>query len=225
MKSIVWLPCIAFILAGASDNAAICTNGTGDRDGLFYSTWHDSGQGCLTLTHDGGYQVRWTLDRQGNFVAGRGWRRGAFDRIVGYRVRHFDPGSNGYLTLYGWSKNPLVEYYIVDGWGDFTPPGPSAVPLGTVRSDGGTYRIYHTRRIEQPSINGTATFDQYWSVRTERRPIGRNSTITTSKHFAAWRRVGLVLGSLDYQIMATEGFGSKGRSEITLWDARVRQRR
>lgn len=224
LKPLTWLPFVALLLAATGDDAAICRNTTGDRGGLFHTFWHDSGEGCLTLADDGGYKVQWTLGRQGNLVAGRGWRRGSADRIVGYRARHFDPGANGYLALYGWSKDPLVEYYVVDSWGRFTPPGPGAVALGTVQSDGGTYRLYRTRRIDQPSIAGTATFDQYWSVRTERRLLGRNSTITLANHVAAWRRVGLTLGVLDYQVLATEGFGSAGASAISLWDARTRKR-
>lgn len=224
MRPNTLLPCMALILTAAGDDATMCRNATGDRNGMFYTFWRDGGAGCLTLTSGGGYEVRWTLGPQSNLVAGRGWRRGSADRIVGYRVRRFDPGSNGYLALYGWSKDPLVEYYVVDGWGEFTPPGPGAVPLGTVRSDGGTYRIYRTRRINQPSIAGTATFDQYWSVRTKRRPAGRDDAITFANHVAAWRRAGLRLGSLDYQVLATEGFGSTGAASIGLWDARARRR-
>ncbi len=225
MKLIMWLPCMALLLTAAVGDEAICRNVTGERDGLFHTFWHDSGEGCLMLARNGGYRVRWTLGAQGNLVAGRGWRRGAADRVVGYRAMQFDPGANGYLTLYGWSKNPLVEYYIVDSWGEFTPPGPSAVPLGTVHSDGGTYRVYRMRRIEQPSIAGTASFDQYWSVRTERRPLGHDSIITLANHLAAWRRAGMRLGTLDYQVLATEGFGSTGASAVSLWDARSQRRR
>ena len=224
MKPITWLPCIALLLTAAGDDRAICRNATGERYGLFHTFWHDSGEGCLTLARNGGYHVRWTLGPQGNLVAGRGWRRGAADRIVGYRAKRFDPGVNGYLTLYGWSKDPLVEYYVVDNWGGFTPPGPGAVPLGTVHSDGGTYRVYRMRRIEQPSIAGTASFDQYWSVRTARRPLGRDSLITFANHVAAWRRAGMKLGSLDYQVFATEGFGSTGASTVVVWNARSHQR-
>jgi endo-1,4-beta-xylanase len=62
---------------------------------------------------------------------------------------------------------------VVDGWGtEFTPPGEDAAVLGTVDSDGGSYRLYRTQRVEKPSIRGTQTFYQYWSVRTERRPQG-----------------------------------------------------
>lgn len=226
MRLITWLPCIMLLLSAASDDGrTICCNATDERDGLFHTFWHDSGEGCLTLARNGGYQVRWTLGPQGNLVAGRGWRRGAADRVVGYRAKRFDPGANGYLTLYGWSKNPLVGYYVVDSWGSFTPPGPTAVPLGTVDSDGGTYRIYRMRRIEQLSIAGIASFDQYWSVRTERRPLRRNSIITLANHVAAWRRAGMELGSLDYQVLATEGFGSTGASMVSLWDAGSRQQR
>jgi endo-1,4-beta-xylanase len=94
------------------------------------------------------------------------------------------------------------------------PPGANATLLGTVISDGGTYRVYRTRRIEQPSIEGTATFHQYWSVRTSKRVIGTGNAITFRNHVAGWRRLGLHLGTLDYQVLATEGFGSKGRSDI-----------
>lgn len=151
---------------------------------------------------------------RGNLVAGEGWAKGSPDRVVRYTARVFEPGANGYLTLYGWSRNPLVEYYVVENWGAFLPPGANATLLGTVASDGGTYRVYRTRRIDQPSIDGTATFYQYWSVRTSRRVIGAGNAITFRNHVARWRRLGLHLGTLDYQVLATEGFGSKGRSDI-----------
>lgn len=217
MKPTTWLPCVALLLTAASNREAICSNVTGVQNGLFHTFWHDSGEGCMTLADNGSYQVRWTLGSQGNLVAGRGWRRGSTDRIVGYHADRFDPGSNGYLALYGWSRSPLVEYYIVDSWGGFTPPGPNAEPLGTVQSDGGTYRLYRSRRIDQPSIAGVATFYQYWSVRTERRPLGGNNIITIANHVAAWRRAGMTLGQLDYQVLATEGFGSSGVSSVKLW--------
>lgn len=225
MGRIAWLPCMALLLIAAGDDDSICRNTTGDRDGLFHTFWHDGGNGCLKLVGDGGYQVRWTLGPGENLVAGRGWRRGSTDRVVGYRARRFDPGSNGYLALYGWSVDPLVEYYVVDDWGGFTPPGPRAVPLGIVRSDGGTYRIYRTRRVAQPSIAGVATFDQYWSVRIGRRPSGRDGNITFANHVAAWRSSGMTLGQLDYQVLATEGFGSTGASTIDLWEKRTDRRR
>ena len=107
---------------------------------------------------------------------------------------------------------------MVERWGDFTPPGGDAAVLGTVESDGGTYRLYRTRRISQPSIEGTATFDQYWSVRTSMRPLGEEAVITFRNHVDAWRQVGLELGAMDYQVMATEGFGSEGRSAVIVWE-------
>jgi endo-1,4-beta-xylanase len=107
---------------------------------------------------------------------------------------------------------------VVDNWGSgFTPPGPEARPLGTVTSDGGTYTIYRTLRVRQPSIRGTRTFSQYWSVRTARRPIGGPATITFRNHVEAWRRLGMRLGRMNYQVLATEGFGSSGRSDVTVW--------
>lgn len=197
----------------------VCANRTGVHNGFFYTFWKDGGDACMTLGERGRYGIRYDLSGRRNLVVGKGWKPGSANRTVMYRADRFDAGSNSYLTLYGWSVDPLIEYYVVDGWGTaFKPPGHNSPVLGTVVSDGGTYEIYRTTRVQQPSIRGRQTFDQYWSVRTERRPLGQDATITFANHVAAWEKLGMKLGTMDYQVMATEGFGSTGGSEVLVWE-------
>jgi oligosaccharide reducing-end xylanase len=203
---------IAFLLCIKEINAQTKTkNETGIHDGFYYSFWNDNTNGfaSITLKRNGHYKTKWT--NVGNFTAGKGWATGKEDRVVCFSGK-FNGGNNGFLALYGWTKDSLIEYYVVENYGNWIPPG--AVSLGTFASDSGTYNIYKTARVKQPSIVGTATFNQYWSVRTTKRT---NGIITFANHVTAWKSKGMHLGKTwDYQIMETEGYKSTGYSDITV---------
>ena len=74
--------------------------------------------------------------------------------------------------------------------------------------------LQQPQRVGRPSIQGPATFEQYLAIRTSPTSSG---TITTQNFFNAWAGHGMNLGTLNYQILATESFGGgSGSSSVTV---------
>ena len=153
--------------------------------------------------------MRWS-NNKGNFVGGKGWSTGSA-RSISY-TGTYQPNGNSYLAIYGWTRNPLIEYYVVENFGTYNP-STGATKKGTVVSDGDTYDVYTNQRTNAPSIEGTSTFQQFWSVRRTKRSSG---TVTLANHFNAWSGFGMKLGSHDYQIVAVEGYFSAGSADLTV---------
>jgi endo-1,4-beta-xylanase len=197
--------------AHAEADRTLTSSLTGTHNGYYFSFWKDSGNASMTLRENGRYSSSWN-NSTNNWVGGKGWATGS-RRSVSYSGTYNPGNNNTYLALYGWTRGPLIEYYIVENFGSFNPSS-GATRMGTVTSDGGTYDILRSQRVNAPSIDGNQTFYQYWSVRQQKRSSG---TITTANHFDAWARAGLNLGTNhSYQVMATEGYQSQGSSDITV---------
>jgi len=160
----------------------------------------------------GQYSVNWSNPDKGNFVVGKGYMgQGMLFNYSGT----FTTTGNAYLGLYGWTTDPLVEYYVIENFGDKHNPTDNSnhTCYGTFDSDGGTYEVWRKWRINAPSILGTATFPQYWSVRTKRHTGG---TVNTTRHFEKWAKAGLPLGKQrDGMVMGIEGQNGAGAATIT----------
>ena len=193
-------------------HAATCSNQTGTVNGNYYQMWSNGqGSACVTVGSGGNqYSTNWS--GIGDFVARVGWQPGS-NQTVSFSGSMSASGGTALASLYGWSTNPLVEYYVIE---DDQGGSPSLGTFkGTTTSDGGTYNIYEHQQVNQPCITGNScTFEQYLAIRQGNTTSG---TITTQNFFNAWASHGMNLGSLNYQIFATEAWGGgTGSSNFTV---------
>ena len=191
----------------------IYNNDTGNQDGYDWELWKDTGNTSMTLNAGGTFECSWSNINNALFRKGK-----KFDSTKTYKEIgnisfdygcDYNPNGNSYLCVYGWTVDPLVEYYIVDSWGSWRPPG--GTPRGQIQVDGGTYDVYVTTRENAPSIQGDTTFTQYFSVRTTKRTSG---TISVSEHFKAWENMGLPCGKLYEAALNIEGYQSSGYANV-----------
>ncbi|MEC0233019.1 glycoside hydrolase family 11 protein [Paenibacillus kribbensis] len=210
------LICFSLTLPAVTAQAAttITSNQSGTQDGYYYELWKDSGTTSMTLNSGGTFSAQWSNIGNALFRKGKKFNETQTHQQIGnisvnYSA-NYQPNGNSYLCVYGWTVDPLVEYYIVDSWGSWRPPG--ATSKGTITVDGGTYDIYETIRVNQPSIKGNATFKQYWSVRTSKRTSG---TISVSEHFKKWESLGMTMGKMYETSLTVEGYQSSGSATVT----------
>lgn len=180
--------------------------------------WNNGSSDNVNFTNGAGgsFSVTWT---NSSFILGKGWIPGNASRVVNYNAGVFRQTSSSgctFLELYGWTRNSLIEYRVVDSWFYYKPA--EGAKLGVVSSDGGTYDVWKHQQVSQPSISGTQSFWQISSVRQSQRPQSQNNSITFANHVNAWKSFGFNLGNTwDYQILAVEAYKSSGQASVTVW--------
>ncbi len=206
---------VALVVAGCITMVAnaqtVNGNGTGTNNGYFYSLYSSGGSATMTFPagskYPGNYAITWS--NVNDVVGGKGWSTGSA-QTIGYNVGSASGYNN--ISIYGWLTGPLVEYYICE-FGSVQ----SGSYKGSVSSDGHSYSTYEHQQVNQPSIQGTQTFEQYldqWGG----SGTGSNHTVTTSNHFNHWKSLGMTVGSFNYQILGTEAYsGRSGEVNATVW--------
>ncbi len=214
--------CLQVVVPAAKADAAtvLYNNATGYEGSYAYELWKDYGSTSMTLKGNGLFECWWENIGNALFRKGVKWDcTKTYSQLGNITVNYgvdYQPNGNSYLCVYGWCRNPLVEYYIVDSWGTWRPPGANS--KGTIYVDGGTYDVYETTRVNQPSIDGNTTFQQYWSVRQSKRTSG---TISVTEHFKAWERMGMQMGKMYEAALTVEGYQSSGWADVYKFDISV----
>lgn len=118
-----------------------------------------------------------------------------------------------YIGIYGWTKTPLIEYYIVDDYFEGAPAyAYGGNKKGTYTLDGDTYDLYKVQRYNAPSIIGTANFEAIYAIRRNTRQCGH---VSVSEHFKKWEEFGIKLGGLYESKLFCEVSGGQGSIEYT----------
>lgn len=203
---------LSAVMAGCLTMAAKASGGTGSDHGYFWSLYYSGGSASITFpdagSYAGNFQINWS--NCGDVIGGKGWSTGSAQSI-GFNIGSLS-GTYNNVSIYGWTTSPLVEYYICEK-GSVV----NGTYKGSVSSDGESYSTYEHQQVNQPSIQGTATFEQYldnWGG----AGTGSNYTVTTGNHFTHWKNLGMPMGSYNYQILACEDYsGGSGSINATVW--------
>jgi endo-1,4-beta-xylanase len=214
---------ILFSLFSVNVQAAtktITSNETGTFEGYDYEYWKDNGTGTMTLTGGGTFTCSWSninniLFRTGKKLGSTKTYQDYGNISIDYTC-NYQPNGNSYMSVYGWTEDPLVEYYIIDSYGTWNP-GSNSTLKGSATIDGRTYQLYQNSRTG-PSIKGNTTFQQYWSICTSKRTSG---TISVSEHFKAWESKGMKMGKMYEVSMVVEGYQSSGKADMTKMDLKI----
>ncbi len=185
-----------------------------------YDLWSDGkGTGCMSVYGvDAAFKANWM--NVGDWIARVGLsfdksktydQLGTFSSDFAYTMSGITTGGFGNVGIYGWTVNPLHEFYIEENWLG-KPPNFTKVASFTIEGEG-TYEVMTNTQTNQPNITGTnATFVQYWSVRSTPRQCGH---ISISKHFDEWKSLGLELGKMEEARISVEGQNNTGTIDFT----------
>ncbi len=209
-----------------SGGSIITSNGLTDvGNGYHAEMWNERNNGSMTVFGgEAGCAFKADWDDSGDFLARVGYYDesaskkytdlGEIYAIYNYIKSGDGGGSYSYIGVYGWTKNPLIEYYIVDD--TFTPDSEDlfwgATEIGTYKVDGVEYTLKQGHRVNAPCIDGFADFKQIFAVRSSYQTCG---TINVTEHFKNWEELGVKMGYIyDCKLLCEVG-GGTGSIEYT----------
>ena len=206
--------------SGKVDNGRDNQSATGKvgNSPYHYEIWYQGGNNSMTSYDNGTFTAKWSGTN--DFLARVGFKYnedkshsdlGPIDAYFNWK-KSGNAGGYNYIGIYGWTVDPLVEYYIVDDW--FSEPGPNLLGQrkGEFTVDGATYEIYQNMRNNAPSIKGNQTFPQYFSKRRGARSCGH---IDITAHFKKWEELGMRMGKMYEAKVLVEAGGGSGSFDVT----------
>jgi len=167
-----------------------------------YEIWYQGGENSATFYEDGSFTCSFKKSKDYLCRSGLSFDSTKTHEEIGHLYADFklikkdtEDVDYSYIGIYGWSREPLIEYYVVDNWLSENRPGDwvGEKKHGDFIIDGAEYTVYENTRYNAPSIDGETTFKQFFSVRKEARDCG---TIDITAHFKKWEELGMKLGKL-----------------------------
>jgi endo-1,4-beta-xylanase len=195
-----------------------------DKDGGEGSAFLNfNGSGTTAGKYSGNFYMQWNSVKQ--VVGGKGWPAGS-GRTVNYNVGSLSGDDVKFVGVYGWVKSPLTEYYVCE-------MGPGAVynkggVLKTYSSNGHTYSIAKSQRINKPSIESINS--TFWQVESRWGGASRNVSYSMNMqtHFNNFRaalggQFGTTFnGDRTYMVFGCEAYNyntrnTSGSMNATIW--------
>lgn len=186
------------------------------NSGYHYEVWSNKDGGSITYYDDGSFTAEW--DNLDDFLAGAGL---LYDSDKTYK--EFEPfsadfeftksGAAGYsfIGVHGWTKNPLVEYYVVEDQFTRSDWPKLGKKQGEFTVDGDIYDVYTMYYV--PSVYDTQA---YWVVYSVRRNFRQSGHVDISAHFEKWKELGVALGGIyDVKLAAMTGGAGAGSVAYT----------
>ena len=188
----------------------ILENEIGEIGNYTYELWKDSdgGETKMILGENGKFACSWGNIGNVLFRIGKRWNRTqTYIEIGKIKVKYefdFISNSTSRYAIYGWTKQPLIEYYILENWEGSLP---NTKKFTSSFVDGSNYDMY---KVEL--IFGNEKLIQLWSIRTKKRNKG---IVSVNEHFKIWEKFGYKLGKIYEVTFCVEGYKGFDNANIT----------
>jgi len=202
----------------SGESVKVTSNKVGTIGGVGYELWSDSGNNSATFYSDGSFSCSFQSAKDYLCRSGLSFDSTKTHDQIGHMYADFKLVKQNiqnvdysYVGIYGWSRNPLVEFYVVDNWLSQGRPGDwvGNKKHGDFTIDGAKYTVYENDR-NGPSIDGNTYFKQFFSIRKEARDCG---TIDITAHFQQWEKLSMKLGKMhEAKVLGEAGSNGGGTS-------------